>query len=150
MLKCGILKLGGIVMGTVYEDITLKNAGDKIRVECGMIKEPEIRETTIQVVVDTGAPTLIINEVVQKQLGLMTTGLCQASVADGEERVCKITEPVEVHWKNRSMTCQPWVLPGAPKVLLGAIPLEDMDLMVDTRQGKLVGAHGDLPLGHIY
>ncbi|GHV31751.1 hypothetical protein AGMMS4952_20970 [Spirochaetia bacterium] len=137
-------------MGTVYEDITLKNVGDVSAVARGYIKEPEIRETTIQVVVDTGAPTLIINEEVQKQLGLMTTSLCQVNVADGGERICKITEPVEVHWKNRSMTCQPWVLPGAPRVLLGAIPLEDMDLIVDTRQGKLVGAHGDLPLGHIY
>jgi clan AA aspartic protease len=138
------------IMGTVYAEITMKNAGDKIRVECGLLRGPEIRETTMRVVVDTGAETLIINEAVQKELGLTVTGLREAAVADGEEKMCKRTEPVEVHWKDRSMTCEAWVLPGAPEVLLGAIPLEDMDLIVCPKKRELVGAHGDKPVGRIY
>jgi hypothetical protein len=47
------------------------------------------------------------------------------------------------------MTCQAWVIPNAKEILLGAIPLEDMDLMVDPAGRKLVGAHGDEPLGMI-
>jgi clan AA aspartic protease len=137
-------------MGTVYEEITLKNVGDVISVERGYIKEPEIRETTVQVVVDTGAETLIINESVQKQLGLNIIGLRKVKVADGEERLCQRAEPVEVIWKDRDMTCRPWVLPGAPEVLLGAIPLEEMDLIVDPKNRQLIGAHGDQPLGRIY
>jgi clan AA aspartic protease len=137
-------------MGTVYANITLKNAGDVNAVLHGYIKEPEIRETTVQVEVDTGAGTLIINEAVQNELGLMTTGLREASLADGEQKICKVTEPVEVHWKDRSMTCQAWVLPGASGVLLGVIPLEDMDLMVDPVRQRLVGAHGDKPVAHIF
>jgi hypothetical protein len=35
-------------------------------------------------------------------------------------------------------------------VLLGAIPLEDMDLMVDPVNQRLVGVHGDEQLGMLY
>jgi len=44
------------------------------------------------------------------------------------------------------MTCQPWVADsGQP--LLGAIPLEDMDLIVDPAALQVVGAHGDEEVG---
>jgi len=45
-------------MGIVRTEITLKNAGDLVRVQQGIIKEPEIRQTVVQTVVDTGAMTL--------------------------------------------------------------------------------------------
>jgi hypothetical protein len=73
----------------------------------------------------------------------MTEHLRESTLANGEKVICKIAETVEVCWKDRSMTCRPWVLPGASGVLLGAIPLEDMDLMVDPANLRLVGAHGD-------
>jgi predicted aspartyl protease len=109
-------------MGTAYDEITLKNAGDVTNVRRGLIKEPEIREMTIQVVADTGADTLVINETVRKALGLQITGKRVAYLANGDGDTCSITEAVEVHWKNRSMTCQPWLMPDAPEVLLGTIP----------------------------
>jgi clan AA aspartic protease len=137
-------------MGTVYEEITLKNGGDVGAVERGLMKEAEIRQTTVRSVVDTGAMTLVISEAVQKELGLMIRRLRESTLANGEKVVCRIAEPVEVWWKNRSMTCEPWVLPGMGEVLLGAIPLENMDLMVDPTEQRLVGAHGDEPLGQIY
>jgi clan AA aspartic protease len=136
-------------MGTTYEEITLKNDGDKIRVECGYIKEPEIRQATVRALVDTGAGTLVINEEVRNQLGLMILGQREAELANGEKELCKITETVEVLWKDRSMTCRAWLIPNAKEVLLGAIPLEDMDLMVDTVGQKLVGRHGDKPEGMV-
>jgi clan AA aspartic protease len=101
-------------------------------------------------VVDTGAGTLVISEAVQKELGLRTEHVRESTLANGEKVVCKIAEAVKVYWKDRSMACEPWVLPGAKEVLLGAIPLEDMDLMVDPKNLKLVGVHGDQPLGMIY
>jgi hypothetical protein len=35
------------------------------------------------------------------------------------------------------MTCQPWLMPDAPEVLLGAIPLEDMDIIGDLVRKEL-------------
>ncbi|WP_010253782.1 aspartyl protease family protein [Treponema primitia] len=138
------------MVGTVYEEIILENLGDKYRVECGLIKEVEIREMTVQCVVDTGAETLVISEAVQQELGLRTEHLHESTLANGETVVCKIAETVKVYWKDRSMTCEPWILPGASEVLLGSIPLENIDLMVDSKSRKLVGVHGDQPLGRIW
>jgi hypothetical protein len=45
--------------------------------------------------------------------------------------------------KNRRFTCNALVLPDAPDILLGVIPLEFMDLIVDPIRQELVGAHGD-------
>ncbi|GHV12264.1 hypothetical protein FACS189491_04940 [Spirochaetia bacterium] len=115
----------------------------------GYIKESEIRETTIQVVADTGADTLIINEAVRVALGLQILGPAEAWLADGQNHGCQLTEPVEVHWKDRSMICQPWLLATAREVLLGAIPLEDMDITVDCKQQCLIGKHGDQQVRYI-
>jgi hypothetical protein len=133
-------------MGLVHAEITLKNAGDVINLRRGFIKEPEIRQSIIQAVVDTGAMTLVINEQLRQQLGLGIVGAKVATMANNAKETVKIAEPVEVHWKNRSMTCQPWVV-GSGRILLGVIPLENMDLIVDPTGQELVGAHGDEEVG---
>ncbi|GHV73710.1 hypothetical protein AGMMS49940_10120 [Spirochaetia bacterium] len=135
-------------MGQVYEEITLKNMGDVSAVNRGYITEPKIRETTVRALVDTGAITLVINETMRKQLGLEIQEQNEATANqrfDGNDTkaVCSLTEPVEVHWKDRSTVCQALVTSEKGGVLLGAIPLEGMDLMVNPVEQKLVGVHGD-------
>jgi clan AA aspartic protease len=135
-------------MGQVFADITLKNAGDAVRVECGAITAPEVRETAVRALVDTGAGTLVINEWVRAKLGLKVVGLKRASLANNQREVCKVTEPVEVIWKDRATACPALVIAdqrsvGDGAVLLGAIPLEDMDLIVNPVTRQLEGAHGD-------
>jgi hypothetical protein len=51
---------------------------------------------------------------------------------------------VEIHWKNRTSTLSAVVIPGAADIFLGALPLEDMDLMVNPVTQELVGVHGDI------
>jgi predicted aspartyl protease len=113
----------------------------------GLIKKSEVRETTVQVVADTGAETLVINETVRAALGLRITGPAEAWLADGRNHGCQVTEPVDVQWKDRVMTCRPWLIADAPEVLLGAIPLEDLDLIVDPVDQRVVGKHGDKRIG---
>ena len=133
-------------MGIVRTEITLKNAVDVANSQNGIIKEPEIRQTVVQAVVDTGAMTLVINEELRRQLGLLVVGTRVATLADDAKKTIKIAQPVEVHWKNRSMACRPWVVDSG-NVLLGAIPLEDMDLIVDPSSQTLAGAHGEEAVG---
>ena len=137
-------------MGMVHEEITLKNAGDEINAHRGIINEKEIRQATVTAVVDTGAITLVINEKLRQQLGLGIRGERQVTLADNIKHTVKKAEPVEVWWKNRSMICDPLVVSDEGKVLLGAIPLEDMDLMVDPVHQKLVGIHGDEVVSYLY
>ncbi|GHU03287.1 hypothetical protein FACS1894147_06930 [Spirochaetia bacterium] len=130
-------------MGQVYEEITLKNVGDVSAANRGYIKEPEIRETTVRALVDTGAITLVINETMRKQLGLEVKERREATFGNGKKAICSLTGPVEVQWKDRSTICQALVTSEDGGVLLGAIPLEGMDLMVNPVEQKLVGVHGD-------
>ena len=130
-------------MGMVHAEITLKNVRDELFARDGYIKAEEIRNVTVTALVDTGAATLVINEAVRQMLGLAIDGARRARLADGTLRNYAMTEPVSVHWKNRKMTCQPLVLPNSNNVLLGAVPLEDMDLIVNPSTQELVGAHGE-------
>ncbi|MDR0387179.1 MAG: retroviral-like aspartic protease family protein [Treponema sp.] len=130
-------------MGTVYTEIILKNAADVSDAQRGHRAENDVRQCAVRALVDTGAGTLVINEDVQRQLDLEIEGLRNAYLADGLRQVCRVTEPVRIHWKNRDTACRALLLPGAEEVLLGAIPLEDMDLIVDPAGQELSGAHGD-------
>ena len=130
-------------MGEVYAEITLKNGGDLVRARDDNIAEKNIRALTVNALVDTGAITLVIGEKHRKELGLSIVKTKTATLAGGLKSYCNITEPVEIHWNDRSSSVQAWVLPDEEDVLLGLIPLEEMDLIVDPKNQKLIGAHGD-------
>ena len=136
-------------MGIVYADITLKNAGDVTGFERGFIKEHEIRQVSVRALVDTGAGSLVINEEISQKLGLTVKGLRGVELVDGAKQICKKTEAVEISWKDRESICWALIVPNASEVLLGAIPLEDMDLIIHPKKNELIGAHGDEILTYI-
>ena len=130
-------------MGTVYTEITLKNGSDLVRLQDGSITDKDVRSLTVEALVDTGAMTLVINENICQTLGLSIEDTRTAYLAGGGGIPCKITEPVHIYWKNRDASCRAWVLPGGNDILLGVIPLEEMDLAVDLTKRELYGIHGD-------
>jgi clan AA aspartic protease len=93
--------------------------------------------------------TLVINEEIRQKLGLTTRGLRESTLADGSIEVYRVTEPVDIHWEDRDTSCRAVVIPSADNILLGAIPLEDMDLIVDPKRQQLVGVHGNKVMGLI-
>ena len=137
------LIIGGRAMGLVYTEITLKNVKDAMKAEIGFIKEQEIRQVSVDALVDSGAWTLVINEELREQLGLEILGVEPGTLADGRRELYNLAGPLEVRWKNRRTTCEALILPNAEDVLLGAIPLEGMDLTINPREEKVVGIHGD-------
>jgi len=130
-------------MSVVHTEITLKNADDVADVERGKARDTVVRQTTVTALVDSGAWTLVIDEAIQKELGLRVTKRDFGTLADGRQSIYNMAGPVQVHWKDRWMTCDALVLPRASETLLGAIPLEAMDLMVHPLNEEVVGAHGD-------
>jgi clan AA aspartic protease len=97
---------------------------------------------TIQAIVDTGAWTIVINDDICQKLGLDDKGFGEANLADGQKAYFPMAGPMEIWWKDRHMTCDALVMPDAPDVLFGAIPLEHMDLTINPKR-ELVGVHGD-------
>jgi clan AA aspartic protease len=130
-------------MGEVRTEITLINVRDKNIADEGYMPQEQVRWLMVDAVVDTGAWTLVMGEETREKLGLKVEEDRQSTVAGGGKVSCQITEPVRVYWKDRRTTCEAVVLSGEKDVLLGAIPLEGMDLMVHPRENKVVGAHGD-------
>ena len=130
-------------MGIVHAEIILKNLYDGEKAGEGRIKPEEIRTAAVTAVVDTGSLNLVITEELRQKLGLAVKDEKIAHIANGQRVSCKVTDAVEVHWKNRSTVVPALVIPGAEKILLGAIPLEGMDLMVNPVNQELVGVHGD-------
>jgi clan AA aspartic protease len=130
-------------MGIVSAEITLKNVADAVMARAGLIEEREVRSVAVTAVVDTGAASLVINEEIRDKLGLGIEEERTARVADGRNVFCQVTEAVKVDWKDRSVSCNAMVIPGAKAVLLGAIALEGMDLMIHPARQELTGVHGD-------
>jgi len=130
-------------MGLVHAEITLKNSTDMIMVKKGLMPNNEIRQTTVNALVDTGAWTMVINNATFEKLGLETTRTAPGTLADGTQAEYKLAGPLEISWKDRSFICEALVIPHADENLLGAIPLEAMDLTINPRTEEVTGAHGD-------
>jgi clan AA aspartic protease len=130
-------------MGEVRTEITLVNIEDQSVANRGYMPQDQVRRLTVNAVVDTGVWTLVINEETREKLGLRVKETAETGVAGGGTVPGGITEYVEVRWKDRNTSCEALVLPGEEDVLLGAYPLEGMDLMIHPKKQEVVGAHGD-------
>jgi len=137
-------------MGYFAEKITLENSNDRANVEAGYITQDQIRSMEVEAMPDTGAWTLVINEDIRKKLGLTIEETSESTLADGKTNTYDVTSGVRIRWKNRSTILPAVVVPDADDILLGALPLEAMDLMVDPVHRRLVGVHGDKPLHVLY
>jgi clan AA aspartic protease len=132
-------------MGHVYADIVLLNTFDVGMARRGLLPNENVRKMEVNAMVDSGAMTLTINEKIAEQLGLEVKKQVDVTLADGSHRKCDYVGPVDIHFENRFAGCHALVVPGADEILLGVIPLEEMDVMIDPVSQKLV-VHPDRPL----
>jgi clan AA aspartic protease len=131
-------------MGLIYADIEIINAGDMEVARRGYINEVDVRKTSVKAMVDRGAYMLAINENIATQLGLVAVDKKLASLADGSTITLEVVGPVEIRFANRKTNVMAMVLPGDSEVLLGAIPMEDMDVIIDLLKQQLI-VHPDRP-----
>lgn len=103
-------------MGLVSAKIILKNPREK--------KLKPLEEVAL---VDTGAVHLCIPEHIKLQLKLEVIDSKEVC-ADGSKKLVPYVGPIEIRFKNRVGFAGALVM--GDQVLLGAIPLEDMDLVI--------------------
>lgn len=125
-------------MGLVHAEIELINGRDVDDFEEGRIAENEVRRMTVRMNVDSGAIMLSINENIQHQLGLRTREMRPCQLADGSYVDLPVVWPVMVRFGNRKSVTGALVLPNNTEPLLGAIPKEEMDLLVDSARNRLI------------
>jgi clan AA aspartic protease len=125
-------------MRLVYADVELINGDDLALARRHIIGEDEIKHLHVNMLVDTGSYMLAINENIKEQLQLPVVEKRKAQTATGHIVDCEVVAPVELRFKNRSTTCRAIVLPGDAEPLLGAIPLEDMDVLIHPLRNELI------------
>lgn len=104
-------------MGQIQTKIALSNP-----------REAELDPLEVEALVNTGAATLCIPEHVAIQLNLQVLEQREVTTADGNKHKCDYVGPVQIRFGNRS--CFSGALVLGDSVLLGAIPMEDMDLVI--------------------
>ena len=104
-------------MGLVNGNLILKNP-----------RSPDLDPVSVEALVDSGATHLCIPEHVQLQLRLEPIDSKEVTLADGSKRLVPYVGPIELHFKNRVGFAGALVM--GDQVLLGAIPMEDMDLVI--------------------
>jgi clan AA aspartic protease len=88
----------------------------------------ELKPIKAEVLVDSGSIHLCIPEHVQIQLKLEEIDKKEVTLADGSKKVVPYVGPIEIRFKNRIGFAGALVM--GDQILLGAIPMEDMDLIV--------------------
>lgn len=118
-------------MGIAYAALELRNP-----------VRADLAPLPVQALADTGAMFLCIPRHVAIQLGLHAHEQREVTLADGSRATVDYVGPVEVRFASRRCFVGAMVL--GDEVLLGAIPMEDMDLVVHP-QTRRVTVHPDRP-----
>ncbi len=121
-------------MGLIYTELTLRNP-----------VLPALAPMTVTALADTGALHLCIPRHVALQLQLEELERREVTFADGEKKLVPYVGPIEVRFQNRRCFVGAMVLGDEP--LLGAIPMEDLDLVVHpaTREIRVNPASPNIP-----
>ena len=97
---------------------------------------PELEAVEIDALADTGSVHLCIPAHIQIQLKLEEIEKKEVTLADGSGTLVPYVGPIELRYKNRTGFAGALVMGDQP--LLGAIPMEDMDLVVVPRTRKVI------------
>ena len=112
-------------MGIIYADLRVSNFG-----------HPELEDITVNALVDTGALDLVIPEHLAIQLRLSDLKPREVHLADGSRKLVRYVGPIKVEMMGRDCVTAAVVM--GDQVLLGAIPMQAMDMIVHPRTEQLV------------
>ena len=112
------------VMGLIYSTFSFSNP----RLPKGPVVE-------VEALVDTGAVSVCLPAALAATLGLEVLEQREVTLADGGRHSVPYVGPLKVGFANRGCYTGAYVL--GERVLIGAIPLEDMDLVIDPARRRV-------------
>jgi predicted aspartyl protease len=131
-------------MDRVLAHATIENLSDLWALEEGRTYPTSIRRVEVpDALVDTGATTLALPTRMIAELGLRESYARNAVTTQGRTSV-SVYEAVRLTLLDRFCTVDVMEVPNEVPVLIGQIPLEMLDLVVDPQGRRLIGnpAHG--------
>ena len=99
-------------------------------------RRPELEAVEMDALADTGATHMCIPLHVQMRLRLDEADAKEVTLADGSRQLVPYVSPIELRYGNRIGFTGALVMGDTP--LLGAIPMEDMDLVVVPKTREVI------------
>ena len=131
--------MGSDDMGRVLTEVTIYNQGDLYEVRRGTRAADQVRKVVVtNALVDSGASTLALPKSLIDQLGLVKFAEKRVRTASGHH-VTNVYDAVRVEIMGRNAVTDPIEVPEGNPVLVGQIPLEAMDWVIDMKNHKLIG-----------
>ena len=134
-------------VGRFSVDVEVANNDDLALVRRGLLAPDQARRETIRAVVDSGAAKLVLPQSVVKRLGLPNGDAINVRYAYGRRAVRRAAKQVFIRLLDREGIFTAIIEPKRETALLGAIVLEDLDLLVDCVEQRVVPRD---PSGPIY
>lgn len=125
-------------MGRFAVEVELANNDDVVRARDGTIAPEQVRRTRIAGTVDTGATRLVLPQSVVAALGIERGESANVRYADGRMAMRDLAPGVQLTYIGRQGVFTAVVEPNREQALIGAIVLEDLDLIVDCSAQKLL------------
>lgn len=123
-------------MGAIRVGVKLTNGTDEELVDRGVLAPTLLRFLETDALVDTGAVTLVIPQIVADQLGLRIRHHQIAQCANAYEELIGVTANVIVECLGRQASVEALVVGN--EVLIGQVVLELMDLLADYKNRQLI------------
>lgn len=138
-------------MGRVVVDVIVRNLEDYLRHKRGELDAAQVRQLTLQALVDSGATFFCLPRSLIDQLGLAFLQTKETKTVAGPMQL-GVFGAAHVEVQGRDCITQILELPEGRQPLLGQIPLEAMDWWVDLRAQRLVGnpEHGGQWMAEVF
>lgn len=124
-------------MAEVKETIRLTNFMDKFLFQEGKLKKDEVRTLAVEALVDTGSTMLVLPQEVVEKLGLRKSRKVIVSYSDERKEERDVAGVVTVSIGDREANIDCIIGPPNSEPLIGHIVLEELDLVVNSRQRRL-------------
>jgi len=131
-------------MGRTSVTFDVANNDDLVLESNGHKKPEDVRRLSINGIVDTGATSLVVSRKVAQTLGLRKMGQVMVKYADSRKAVRDIMGDIDVSILGRSGRFTAVIEEDRPDALIGAVVLETLDLLVDSRKQCLVPRQADM------
>ena len=141
----------GVDVGRVVVTVAVENVEDRKRAVRGEIGEDQVRRTTVEALVDSGATFLCLPEPVIQELGLDFDRMRETRTVAGRVMM-KIYGGAKIEVQGRDCRVEVMALPESRQSLLGQIPLGTLDWWIDLANHRLVGnpEHGGQWMAEVF
>jgi predicted aspartyl protease len=117
-------------------EFEIANYEDMVVERYGSLLPENVRRLTMRGVVNSGAARLVLPQAIAGKLGLQSRGEVKVRYADGRTAI-RNTTVISVKLLGRSGIYTAIIEPRRRTALIGAIILEDLDLLVDSKNQRL-------------